>query len=81
MYARYFSFYPEHNHACPTADDTWCWRKQWTTTVSCRTIGCMDNNPFAHTFVHNYFYCLGLGIALVIFNKIKYNSRSKNGTC
>ncbi len=48
---------------------------------ACRTIGCMDINPFAHNFVHNYFYCLGLGIALVIFNKIKYNSRSKNGTC
>ena len=38
---------------------------------ACRPPGCMDNNPFAHNFVHNYFYCLGLGIALVVFNKLK----------
>lgn len=36
MYARYFSFYSEYNHACHTADGTWCWRKQWTTVGSWR---------------------------------------------
>ena len=30
MYARYYSFYPDYNYACHTADDPWCWRKQWT---------------------------------------------------
>ena len=38
---------------------------------ACRTIGCMDNNPFAHNFVHDNFHCPCLGIALVVFNKLK----------
>ena len=41
----------------------------------------MDNNPFAHNFVHDNFHCPCLGIALVVFNKLKYEQGVRNGTC